>query len=146
MIFFFQWLRDKGVQRILKVIVDDLQEPAHSDEAIEEALKGFSVEILDWRKLDICPETICKASDELREVYLRWTGNNATLRAWSEPEGLKKLQQLRKVHLAVKQVRLPSESPGFLTSNAYTDFLLKCLGLRDKSSYRIQRRTIPRTS
>src|SRR5437764_691007 len=36
--FFFNWLAKKNVRRILKVVVDDLDAPAHSDEAIEEAL------------------------------------------------------------------------------------------------------------
>lgn len=105
MLFFFQWLREKkSVKRILKVIVDDEREPAHSDEAIEKALKGFGVEILDWRKVDLCPQTICAVSDKLREVYLRWSGNNTVLRAWSEPDGLKKLEDLSTVHLDVRQV------------------------------------------
>lgn len=104
MIFFFDWLREKGVKRILKVIVDDLEGPAHSDEAIEKVLHGFDVEILDWRKVDLCPELICKASRKMKEVYLRWSGNNAVLRAWSEPDGLKKLEDLTKIHLYIKQV------------------------------------------
>lgn len=105
MIFFFNWLREKGVKRILKVIVDDLEQPSHSDEAIENTLRGFEVEILDWRKIDLCPEVIYKSSKKLKEVYLRWSGNNAVLRAWSEPDGLKKLEELTKVHLHVKHVR-----------------------------------------
>lgn len=103
-IFFFDWLRKKGVKRILKVIIDDLQGTAHSDEAVEKALHGFDIEILDWRKVDLCPETICTIGKELREVYLHWSGNNAVLRAWSEPDGLNKLEHLNKVHLHVNQV------------------------------------------
>lgn len=43
MVVFFDWLRDeeRGVKRIIKVIVDDLDKPSHSDEAIEQALTGF---------------------------------------------------------------------------------------------------------
>lgn len=70
MMFFFQWLKDKGVKRILKVIVDDSNTPAHSDEAIEKAFQGFDVEILDWRKVDLCPKTIWTSSRKLREVHL----------------------------------------------------------------------------
>ncbi|THV44375.1 hypothetical protein BGAL_0659g00010 [Botrytis galanthina] len=91
-----------------KVIIDDSKIPAHSDEAIENALEGFDVEILDWRKVDLCPEAIWMSSRKLREVYLRWSGNNAVLRGWSEPEGLRRLEHLTKVHLHVKQVGLPS--------------------------------------
>ncbi|TGO35166.1 hypothetical protein BHYA_0168g00220 [Botrytis hyacinthi] len=103
MMFFFQWLKDKGVKRILKVIVDDSNTPAHSDEAIENALQGFDVETLDWRKVDLCPETMWTSSRKLREVHLQWSGNNAVLRGWSEPEGLRRLEDLTKFHLHVKQ-------------------------------------------
>lgn len=43
MVVFFDWLRkeERGVKRIIKVIVDDLEEPSHTDEAIEKALAGF---------------------------------------------------------------------------------------------------------
>jgi hypothetical protein len=105
MVFFFEWLRKKDVVRILKVIVDESQPVAHSDEAIERALDGFHVEILDWRKVDLCPDTIVTACPELRAIYLCWSGNNAVLRAWSEPEGLARLTNLTQVHLHVKQVR-----------------------------------------
>ncbi|KAF5872904.1 putative major intracellular serine [Botrytis fragariae] len=40
---------------------------------------------------------------ELKEVYLQWSENNAVLRGWSEPEGLRRLVDLTKVHLHVKQ-------------------------------------------
>ncbi|KAF7952194.1 uncharacterized protein EAE97_001691 [Botrytis byssoidea] len=103
MMLFFQWLKDKGVKRILKVIVDDSNTPAHSDEAIEKALQGFDVEILDWRKVDLCPETIWTSNRKLRKVHLQWSGNNAVLRGWSEPEGLRRLEDLTKVYLHVKQ-------------------------------------------
>ena len=104
MMFFFEWLREKNVKRIIKVIVDDLAVPAHSDEAIENALRGFDVEILDWQKIDLCPETMYRSSQKLREVYLQWSGNNTVLRAWSEPDGLKKFENLTMVHLRVEQV------------------------------------------
>jgi hypothetical protein len=104
MMFFFEWLREKNVKRIIKVIVDDSAVPAHSDEAIEYALRGFDVEVLDWQKVDLCPETIYRSSEKLREVYLQWSGNNTVLRAWSEPDGLKKFDDLTMVHLRVEQV------------------------------------------
>ncbi|KAI1465212.1 uncharacterized protein F4812DRAFT_462057 [Daldinia caldariorum] len=96
----FEWLyQAKGVRNIIKVIVDDLESPSHSDESIETALKRFDIEILDWRKIDLCPETICNSCKNLRVLHLWWSGNNAMLRAWSEPDGLVKLQQLKAIHL-----------------------------------------------
>lgn len=104
MAILFQWLRDQGVRRIIKVIVDDLGKPCHSDEDIENALDGFEVEILDWRRLDLCPVTISKVSKSLREVHLRWSGRNTVLRGWSEREGLAKVSSLEAIHMTQVEV------------------------------------------
>ena len=105
MLFFFKWLREnKKVFRVLKVIVDDLKQPSHSDEVIEKALENFKVEILDWRKVDICPRTFCRIGAEIQTLHLYWSGRNSVLRSWSEPNGLAKLGSLQKVHLHVYNV------------------------------------------
>ncbi|KAK5988123.1 hypothetical protein PT974_12263 [Cladobotryum mycophilum] len=101
--YIFDRLRKKGVRTILKVIVDDLGTPAHSDEAIEEALKFMDVEIWDWRRTDLCSEVIHRVASKVREVHLYWSGNNAVLRGWSEEGGLKRLRELRTVHLHIQQ-------------------------------------------
>jgi len=88
MIFLFNFLRNKSVKRVIRVIVDDTLEPFHSDEAIETALGGLKVEIWDWKKVDLCTETIVTAAPDAREVCLYWSGNNAVLRGWGEPGGL----------------------------------------------------------
>jgi hypothetical protein len=104
LVLLFKWLRnEKGVKTILKVIVEDLQEPAHSDEAIEDALEGAGVEDWDWRKTDLCSEVIYKVAPKARIVHLYWSGNNPTLRGWSEAEGLAKLKDLEKVILNSRQ-------------------------------------------
>ncbi|TDZ31127.1 Cell wall-associated protease [Colletotrichum spinosum] len=104
--FFFNWLREKkGVKRILKVIVEDSVDEPHSDEAIEKALNGFGVLSLDWSKPDLDPEALYKASPGLTDVVLHWTGNNAILRAWGEPKGLRRLLQLRKIEILVDQTK-----------------------------------------
>lgn len=106
MVFLFNFLRNKGVKRVIRVIVDDTLTLAHSDEAIEKALGGLKVEVWDWKKFDLCTETIVTAAPDTREVCLYWSGNNAVLRGWSEPGGLKLLKELRKVNLHVEQVCL----------------------------------------
>jgi hypothetical protein len=104
MLFFFRWLREKKqVRQILKVTVADHKELPHSDEAIEEALRGFDVEVLDWGKVDLSPSVIFASCPNLREIHLHWGGNNTVLRAWSETEGLPLLKQLRVVHLHLQQ-------------------------------------------
>ncbi|KAK4163264.1 hypothetical protein QBC43DRAFT_319804 [Cladorrhinum sp. PSN259] len=111
---FFKWLRDKNVTNIIKVIVEDRKgSTAHSDQAIETALKEFDVEILDWRKVDIDPRTIWEATrgnrSNLRELHLWWSGNNALLRSWSELDGLPKLRNLK--HIFLHQTQRGLESP-----------------------------------
>ncbi|ROW06250.1 hypothetical protein VPNG_08109 [Cytospora leucostoma] len=98
---FFQWLQQKGVKRILKVEVDDMpsQTPAHSDEMIEKALEPFGVEILDWRRPDLCPLMVSRIGINLRKITLRWSGSNAVLRSWSEPEGFASIPSLRKIEI-----------------------------------------------
>ena len=94
-----------GVDTILKLTVDDLEQPAHSDVAIETALKGKAVEIWDWKKVDICSEVIRRAAPDVREVNLYWSGQNAVLRGWGEKEGLPQLKNLEKIELHIRQVR-----------------------------------------
>lgn len=111
MVFFFDWLRKRGVKRIIKVEVDDMEMPCHSDEAIEIALKSFQVEILDWRRQDMCPLTISRIGGNLREINLLWSGRNTTLRSWSEREGLALTPTLESITLKQIEVRLTISSP-----------------------------------
>ncbi|KAH6616138.1 hypothetical protein B0J18DRAFT_469383 [Chaetomium sp. MPI-SDFR-AT-0129] len=46
-LFIFSWLRKKGIERVLKVVVEDLTSPSHGDESIEESLRDLQVERLD---------------------------------------------------------------------------------------------------
>ncbi|KAI0906245.1 hypothetical protein F4823DRAFT_90753 [Ustulina deusta] len=96
----FNWLRDdKKVNTILKVIVEDLHEPSHSDEVIEACLTKMNVDVWDWKKRDLSPDVLHTVAPCVHTVHLYWSGNNATLRAWSEPDGLRRLTNLRRVHL-----------------------------------------------
>lgn len=121
--YFFNWLYEKGVRHIIRVSVEDSGdsgEKVHSDRAIGESLERFIVEHLDWKKTDLDPETILRVSNkverkaptpedpgrteivpdrQLRELKLRWSGSNAVLRAWSEPEGLALLPHLEQIFL-----------------------------------------------
>ncbi|KAH0558881.1 hypothetical protein GP486_004487 [Trichoglossum hirsutum] len=99
----FDWLRDKKVKRIIKVNVQDDREIAHSDEVIENALQSFDVEVWQWKKIDICIETIARAAPNVKEVFLYSSGNNAVLRGWADTRGLRTLKKLTKVNLFVKE-------------------------------------------
>jgi hypothetical protein len=84
----FQWLRDNNVQRILRVTVVDYGSPCHSDSAIQKALKGFHVEIWDWKKVDLCTDVIADSTSEARHVSLYSSCNNAVLMGWASSDGL----------------------------------------------------------
>ncbi|KAL3292908.1 intracellular serine protease [Colletotrichum asianum] len=72
--FFFKWLHDKGVRRVLTVEVDDRVDAAHgdgvynevphSDESIQVSLENIVVEHLNWRKTDLDPQVICQANPQ----------------------------------------------------------------------------------
>lgn len=103
LLFFFSWLKDKGVKHIIKVIVQDATD-SHCDEVIETCLSGVQIDILDWSKPDLDPEMLCTAVPDVKELHLRWGGNNAVLRAWGEAEGLRMLKDLRTIYLYQDQV------------------------------------------
>ena len=91
----FDWLQTEwGVEKIFNIIVEDLVPYPHTDEAIRTALRPFKVERWDWRKLDICSQTIFDAAPETRELYLQSSGNEAVLRSWSCKSGLAQLEQV----------------------------------------------------
>ncbi|KAF5012668.1 hypothetical protein FDECE_1299 [Fusarium decemcellulare] len=132
--FFFDWLYKKGVRHIINVHVDDLRECPHSDESILSSLGRITVDNLDWRKVDLDPLTIRRvgnteqetAQDDsncasrLREVTLHWSGNNAVLRAWSEPEGLPMLPKLEKIKIHAPSSDEMTESPAWTQENLET--------------------------
>ncbi|QPC65808.1 hypothetical protein HYE67_008039 [Fusarium culmorum] len=124
--FFAEWLKRKGVERILNLQVQEDSQDPHSDESIQIVLRHFTIEHLDWEKPDLDPLIICERADisnidqdtwkldtantlikprkDLRQLTLKWSGNNAALRAWSEPAGLPQLLELRKIDLHIPAV------------------------------------------
>jgi hypothetical protein len=58
------WLRQKGVQKIIELRVHDSWKEPYSEEAIIKALVPFAVEILDWRRVDLSIRTTV-------ELYIR---------------------------------------------------------------------------
>lgn len=124
---FLEWLHKKGVRRILKLVVEENSDgkAVHSDQAIKTALDKMMVEHLDWQKMDLDPQVIDgigsraeskkrhtdesekepvpapRPNNKLKKLDLRWSGNNAVLRAWSEPEGLPLLKKLKAVNIII---------------------------------------------
>ncbi|KAK6501368.1 hypothetical protein TWF481_009210 [Arthrobotrys musiformis] len=95
----FKWLRKQKVKKIFKVQVNEIDDPLHpqiiphSNYAIRKCLEGFEVETFDWKKYDICSETILRAAPNVRVVHLYSTANTAVLRGWAAADGLVKLKR-----------------------------------------------------
>ncbi|EYB24163.1 hypothetical protein FG05_00121 [Fusarium graminearum] len=124
--FFAEWLKRKGVERILTLQVQEDSQDPHSDESIQIVLRHFTVEHLDWQKPDLDPLIMCERADignvdqdtwkldsantlikprkDLRQLTLKWSGSNAALRAWSEPAGLPQMLELRKIDIHIPAV------------------------------------------
>ncbi|KAG5781171.1 hypothetical protein H9Q73_005195 [Fusarium xylarioides] len=131
--FIFDSLQAQGVRHIIRVDVEDSKEFPHSDQAISESFNAITVEVFNWKKVDLDPRVICNlgskvawrevtsalsttSCSQLREVTLSWSGNNTTLRAWSEPEGLPLLPLLRKIIILVPAEEEMAESPDWVSA------------------------------
>jgi hypothetical protein len=84
----FDFLRDRGVKKIIRVSVVDHPGPSHSDSVIESCLKGFEIEEWNWKKVDLCTDVIASSSVSAREISLYSSCNNAVLKYWASREGL----------------------------------------------------------
>lgn len=90
----FNWLRKNHVKKIIKVIVVDDGDIAHSDSAIRDCVQGFDVLKWDWKKVDLCSEVIYEAARNVEEVTLYSSGNNAVLLGWSSSDGFLKFPKV----------------------------------------------------
>ncbi|KAI2629599.1 peptidase S8/S53 domain-containing protein [Hypoxylon sp. NC1633] len=101
----FDWLRLNGVRQIMKVTVVDHGESSHKDSAIIQSLKGFGVEYLTWKKVDISSDVIARSSSVVKEISLYWSGNKAILMGWASKDGFNnknKFPKLKTIRLFVK--------------------------------------------
>lgn len=89
------WLSDRGVQKIIELRVPDSWENPHSEEIIEQAIKTFGVEVLDWRRTDLSIKSIKESAGEtVRELHLYSSGNWTALSHWTDPEELSGLNKV----------------------------------------------------
>ncbi|KAL9636665.1 MAG: hypothetical protein Q9164_002684 [Protoblastenia rupestris] len=122
-LFIFDWLQKKGVKQILRIVVEDDEDCPHSDEVIVEALKTFDIRIWDWRKYDICVDTMLLAAKNAHNVKIYCKGNNGILQSWSYDGGLTRLEkgwetyQKAQINVAAFKERL---------TNASKDLKIKC--------------------
>ncbi|KAI1129289.1 hypothetical protein F5Y10DRAFT_157680 [Nemania abortiva] len=114
----FEWLGTGSsngknkVRKIFTIEVDDNGPEPHTNAAIREALRGklkpdgtfdrnFHVEVWNWKKFDICAETVAIAAPDAREVYLYSHGNTAVLSGWAWGSAIAKLKKLSKLFVKI---------------------------------------------
>ncbi|KAL4980140.1 hypothetical protein BDW66DRAFT_156747 [Aspergillus desertorum] len=95
----FDKLVEVNVRKILRLEVEDnADEWAHTDAAIERAIRGYtqyssgerkeSLEVAewDWRKPDLNLDVINHAVPLVEHIHLHWSGNQAVLYGWASSE------------------------------------------------------------
>lgn len=87
---FFALLKGKkhGVKHIVHLQVDESVGRPCPDTLIESALSGIMIDILDWKKTDMCASVVIQAVPRVRSLYLYCSGNRGVLRSWSAADGL----------------------------------------------------------
>lgn len=131
--------KDKGVENIIYLRVEDDSECPHTDKAIISALKGFEIDILDWTKPDLCPKTIQDACSKVRKLHLTWSGLNGMLLAWGGRDGLANLRNLTDVYLRQTKV---SGSVFFLTFSSPLSIFVSCFPVSFFFVLELRRRTL----
>jgi hypothetical protein len=83
----FDWLRDQQVRRIIEADIDDDTEPCCTNDVVEASLKGFEVQRLHWKRIDIPCDVFYHSTSALTDLSLYWSGDKAVLDGWSGPDG-----------------------------------------------------------
>ncbi|KAI0102608.1 hypothetical protein GGR51DRAFT_527065 [Nemania sp. FL0031] len=89
----FDVLKEKGVLKIHRLIVDDDDACVHQDEIIE-ALSCFEIEEFQWRKMDLSSSVLREAAPKVQTLRLFSSGNYSVLRDWSSEDGLNQLNRV----------------------------------------------------
>jgi len=96
----FRLLWDRGVRKIIKVVVEEQEDCHHTDEMIAGlSLHKLDIEEWDWKIKDLCSETIRRAAPNAKTLFLYSSGNNAVLRSWSRDGGLNKFAKVPSIHI-----------------------------------------------
>ncbi|KAK3324380.1 peptidase S8/S53 domain-containing protein [Cercophora scortea] len=95
-------VRDQSYKK--GIVVDDSFTPPHTDEAIEEALRGMDVEVWDWKKTDLSTKVICTAAPRVRESFESVKRTQQYIKEFSERlKRLKRLGLKREVQIVVDE-------------------------------------------
>ena len=88
------WLRQRGVKKILKLVVPDCRTSPLDEDNIRLSLEGFVIEELNWRRLDLGIEPVASLAPALGVLHLYSSGIWAVLSHWVGEEGLKRLEKV----------------------------------------------------
>ncbi|KAJ3566630.1 hypothetical protein NPX13_g7064 [Xylaria arbuscula] len=107
----FEWLsKTKGVNRILKLVIEDNETFPCSEETLRECLKTIpDIKYLDLKRPNVSVRTLIKAKDVV-EIWLYSTGISAVLAGWGDQNGLQRLEKLRMIHLSAKAGSEPADA------------------------------------
>lgn len=94
-----QWIRDQKVDQILSLRVLDRLHGPHQEDIIGKWTSDFSINELNWRRLDLSIYALCKDGEgtlrpnitALNTVHLYSSGNIGVIEHWFGTEGLKQL-------------------------------------------------------
>jgi ankyrin repeat protein len=95
----FDWLYERGVRHIFRVIVVDHEDRPHSDAVIIKCLERFNVERLDWKRFDLSSRALICGVPTITQLKLYCSGNEAILHSWAAESGLVNLKQLTKIEV-----------------------------------------------
>ena len=91
-----QWLKDKkGVTEVIELRVPGSDPRAESEEPIQRALSGLSIDELDWGVLDLSIDILLRgATKNIKRLHLYSSGNWGVLQQWSGAEGVALLHRV----------------------------------------------------
>lgn len=103
------WLRMKGVTEIVELKVDDSLTHPHTEEMIEESIRNFKIQKLDWQRLDIAIKSIKDYAPNLQSLHLYGSGNWGVIEHWTGSEGVVGLTSLQEIYLHLVEGSMTEE-------------------------------------
>lgn len=97
----FNFLRERGVQRVKAVKVQDCVIHPHSSSTIKACLEKFDVYSLDWRKHDMSLIHVKDFAPNIQRLNLYSSGNEDILHYWAEI-GVPRLKKVNRKNATYK--------------------------------------------
>lgn len=97
--YILEWLRNKGVETIVRLDIQDDWETPYEEEFISRWARIFHVEVLNWRRKDMSVTNLAEGPGlpSLCKLHLYGSGLNISLAQWSRPESFAGLHKVRNI-------------------------------------------------